>query len=153
MIIRRNTMRAVPSTADQARELGHAVTYFYSDAGALTQFGAHVQTLLPGASSSRRHWHEREDEFLYVLAGVATVVEDEGEHELGVGDAACWPAGKPIAHYVVNRSSAPCTYLIVGTRSKVDICHYPDSGRALHVDDGHWELREADGRLVRSGTT
>lgn len=43
-----------------------------SDAGALTQFGAHVDTLMPGSSSSDRHWHEEEDELLYMLEGEAT---------------------------------------------------------------------------------
>ena len=49
-----------------------------SDAGGLTQFGAYVQTLQPGQRTSNRHWHEREDEFLYMLSGEATVVEDDG---------------------------------------------------------------------------
>lgn len=30
--------------------------------GGLTQFGAYVQTLQPGARSSNKHWHECEDE-------------------------------------------------------------------------------------------
>jgi uncharacterized cupin superfamily protein len=70
----------------------------YSDAGALTQYGAYVETLPPGAGFSERHWHEQEDEFLYVLSGDATVVENDGEHTLGRGDAACWPAGVLNAH-------------------------------------------------------
>ena len=41
-----------------------------SDAGGLTQFGAHLVTLQPGARSSDRHWHEAEDEFLYLLMPV-----------------------------------------------------------------------------------
>ena len=53
-----------------------------SEAGGLTQFGAYLHTLQPGAQSSDRHWHEGEDEFLYMLAGEATVIEDDGEHLL-----------------------------------------------------------------------
>jgi uncharacterized cupin superfamily protein len=151
MIIRRNTIESVPSTEEQADKLGRAETCFYSDAGGITQFGAHVQTLLPNALSSARHWHEHEDEFLYVLSGVVTVIENDGEHELHVGDAACWPAGTPNAHQVVNRSSVPCTYLIVGTRARIDNCHYPDTDRVLHVKDGKWWLCEADGSIIRTG--
>ena len=123
-----------------------------SDAGGLTQFGAYVETLLPGAGSSERHWHEQEDEFLYVLSGEATVVENDGEHTLRRGDAACWPAGVPNAHKVLNRSLAPCSYLIFGNRMAHDRVHYPDSGRILHDEDGQWwMLRTDDGSIIDGG--
>lgn len=67
-------------------DVGHALGAFEtrhrSDAGGLTQFGAYVETLRPGSRSSERHWHEEEDEFLYLLSGVATLIENDGEHEL-----------------------------------------------------------------------
>ena len=31
----------------------------------LTQFGVNLTTLEPGAQSSHRHWHAKEDEFVY----------------------------------------------------------------------------------------
>lgn len=123
-----------------------------SDAGGLTQFGAYVQTLQPGQQSSNRHWHEREDEFLYMLSGEATVVENDGPHTLHVGDAACWPGGSDNAHQVINRSSAPCSFLIVGTRLPSDTVRYPDLGRVLTYGDGRWQLRnQADGSLIKEG--
>jgi uncharacterized cupin superfamily protein len=123
----------------------------YSEAGGLTQFGAHVETLQPGARSSERHWHEKEDEFLYVLAGEVTIVENDGSHLLHAGDAACWPAGVPNAHTVVNRSSEPCTYLIMGTRPAHDVCHYPDAGRTLYTEGETWRLVAVDGTVIKSG--
>ena len=36
-------------------------------AAGLTHFGVNICTLKPGAASSQRHWHEKEDEFVYVL--------------------------------------------------------------------------------------
>ena len=125
----------------------------YSDAGGLTQYGAYVETLQPGAGSSEGHWHEEEDEFLYVISGEATVVEADGAHPLGPGDAACWPAGEANAHQVVNRSGAPCTYLIFGTRMARDVVHYPESGRVLRdFEDGTWRMhRTDDGSLIRGG--
>jgi uncharacterized cupin superfamily protein len=122
----------------------------YSDDGGLTHYGAYVETLQPGARSSDRHWHEKEDEFLYLISGELTVVENEGETVLHPGDAASWPAGVANAHYVVNRSAAPCTYLIVGTRVTHDVCHYPDSGEILHTEGEEWRL-EKDGRVLKSG--
>jgi len=101
-----------------------------SQAGELTQFVAHVQTLQPGSRSSDRHWHEEEDEFLYVISGEATVIEEDGPHLLRPGDAACWPAGTANAHQVVNRSGAPCTYLILGSGVVPDVVHYPTEERS-----------------------
>lgn len=103
---------------------GHVETLRLSDAGALTQFGASVQVLMPGAKASLRHWHEHVDEFLFVISGEVTVTEDDGHHTLMPGDSACWPAGVPNGHTVSNRSSAPCSYLIVGTRDRDPSGHY-----------------------------
>lgn len=130
---------------------GTVDTAHFSDAGGLTQFGGYVQTLQPGARSSNRHWHEKEDEFLYVLSGEVTVTENDGAHVLHIGDAACWPAGTPNAHHVSNQSSEPCTYLIVGTRLTHDVCHYPDLGRTLYSEGETWRLVEADGTVFKSG--
>ncbi|WP_347250918.1 cupin domain-containing protein [Zoogloea sp.] len=103
---------------------GHVETTRLADAGALTQFGASVQVLLPGAKASIRHWHEHVDEFLFVLSGEVTVTEDDGHHTLVPGDCACWPAGVANGHTVSNRSNAPCSYLIVGTRDRDQSGHY-----------------------------
>jgi uncharacterized cupin superfamily protein len=143
MIVRRTGLR---HGQDGDREWLH-----YSDAGELTQFGAYVETLQPGAGSSEEHWHEKEDEFLYVLTGELTVVEDGIEALLRPGDAACWPAGKAIAHMVANRSSTPCTYLIVGTRVTHDACHSPRSGQVLYTEGEEWRIEGADGTVLRSG--
>ena len=123
-------------------------------AGEVTQFGAHVETLQPGSRSSERHYHEEEDEFLYVLSGEATVIEEDGAHVLHPGDAACWPAGTANAHQVVNRSGAPCTYLIFGTRMAHDIVHYPDVERVGYIEGETWRLhRTDDGSLIMEGKT
>lgn len=123
----------------------------YSDAGGLTQFGAHLVTLEPGSRSSDRHWHEAQDEFLYMLTGAATVVEETGEQVIGPGDAAAWPAGAANGHQVVNRSDAPCSFLIVGTRPTREVIHYPDLARTLHVDGPAWRVVDRDGNVLRQG--
>src|SRR6185312_16061314 len=93
----------------------------------LTQFGVNQVTLDPGALSSLRHWHEREDEFVYVLAGELTLVDDTGPHTLTAGAFAGFPAGAANAHHLENRSNAPATFIAVGTRHVgVETLHYPD---------------------------
>ena len=49
------------------------------NAAGLDQFGVNLCRLKPGAASSQRHWHVKEDEFVYVLEGEVVLVEDGGE--------------------------------------------------------------------------
>src|SRR6516162_6153925 len=53
----------------------------------LAQFGVNLLRLQPGAWSSQRHWHNKEDEFVYVLTGEVVLVTDSGEEVLRAGDA------------------------------------------------------------------
>jgi uncharacterized cupin superfamily protein len=152
MIVRKAQLMTNRESGTQAAQGDALNSLRYSDAGGLTQFGAYVQTLQPGARSSDRHWHENEDEFLYVLSGEATVIENDGAHALQPGDVACWPGGVANAHHVVNRTDAPCTYLIVGSRLDRDITHYPDSGEIQYDEVATWRICRADGTLIRGGT-
>src|ERR1043165_5494055 len=45
----------------------------------LTQFGVNLTRLDPGSAPSIRHWHENEDEFVYILRGECVLIEDDGE--------------------------------------------------------------------------
>lgn len=148
MIIKKNQVQAERA---ERESFGVSDTVRLSEVGGISQFGAYVQTLHPGARSSNNHWHENEDEFLYVLSGEVTVTEGAEVQVLHAGDSACWPAGVPNAHHVSNRSSELCSYVIVGTRVNQDVCHYPDTGRTLHTDGTAWRLLEADGQVVKSG--
>src|SRR6059058_2454388 len=67
----------------------------------LTQFGANLTRLKPGAASALRHWHENEDEFIYVLQGEIMLIEDGGTTVLLPGDAAGFQAGVPNGHHLV----------------------------------------------------
>jgi uncharacterized cupin superfamily protein len=116
------------------------------DAAGITQFGVNLVHLPPGAHSSMRHWHETEDEFVYLLSGELTLVTDAGEQVLSAGAACGFPAGKRDGHHLVNRSQAPATYLEVGTRVQSDRVTYPDIDM-LAVNDGTaWKFLHKDGR-------
>lgn len=92
----------------------------------LTDFGVNIITLQPGAWSSHRHWHVAEDEFLILLEGEAMLVEDEGETLLAAGDCAVFLKGVPNGHHLINQSSAPAKFLVVGAVGVKGDCHYPD---------------------------
>jgi uncharacterized cupin superfamily protein len=96
------------------------------NAAGLDQFGVNLTTLKPGASSSLRHWHEQEDEFVYMLEGEVALVEDGGETVLRAGDAAGFKANSRDGHHLVNRSTRNAVYLEIGTRSRHERVEYPD---------------------------
>jgi len=96
------------------------------DAAGLDQFGVNLTTLKPGAASALRHWHESEDEFVYILEGQAVLIEDDGETVLKPGDAAGFKASSRNGHHLVNRGSADVVYLEIGTRAKRERAEYPD---------------------------
>ena len=87
------------------------------DEAGLTQFGVNLTMLTPGAFSSLRHWHENQDEFVFLIEGELTLIEDEGETVLRPGDAAGFKAGVANGHHLVNRSNSDAVYLEIGTRT------------------------------------
>lgn len=72
---------------------------------------------------------------ILMLAGEAVLVEDT-ETTLRPGDAACWPAGSPIGHRLLdNRTDAPARYLVIGTCNRHDTIHYTDHD-LITIKDG-----------------
>jgi uncharacterized cupin superfamily protein len=97
------------------------------DAGGLTDYGVNLLELSPGAWSSQRHWHSAEDEFVWVLEGEVTLIDDAGEHVLRPGDCAAFPKADRNGHHLVNRSGSIVRCLEIGTRKPdEDSCDYPD---------------------------
>jgi uncharacterized cupin superfamily protein len=95
-------------------------------AAGLTQFGVNLTRLPPGCWSSQRHWHEHEDELVYVLEGEVVLIEDDGEQLLGAGNAAGFKAGVRNGHHFVNRSERDVLLLTIGSRIDQDFGEYPD---------------------------
>lgn len=120
------------------------------DQAAVTQFGVRLERLEPGSRSAHRHWHETEDELIYVLDGALVLIEDS-ETLLNAGDAAGWAAGVPVGHCLENRSDRPATMLIVGTRAAKGVVHYPDHDVVMiHDANGRTFARE-DGTPIEIG--
>ena len=104
-------------------------------AGGLDQFGVNLTTLKPGAASALRHWHEKEDELVYILEGEVVLIENDGETVLKPGDAAGFKANSGNGHQLVNKSSRDAIYLEIGTRSKHERVEYPDVDLLVVRDD------------------
>jgi uncharacterized cupin superfamily protein len=104
------------------------------NAAGLTQFGVNLTRLKPGAVSALRHWHEQEDEFVYILEGEIALIEDEGETLLRAGEAAGFQASVANGHHLVNRSQRDAVFLVVGTRTPEDRVHYSDHDLVYEYD-------------------
>ena len=111
----------------------------------LTQFGVNIVILEPGAVASLRHWHLREDEFAIVLEGELTLVEDAGEPPMRPGDCAAWKAGVAEGHRFVNRSDAPASFLVVGTKDPNEVATYGDVDMKIQIEAGQARFTYHDG--------
>jgi uncharacterized cupin superfamily protein len=105
------------------------------DEAGLTQFGVNLTMLTPGAFSSLRHWHENQDEFVFLIEGELTLIEDEGETLLRPGDAAGFKAAVANGHHLVNRSNSDAVYLEIGTRTPRERAHFSDADLIATADE------------------
>lgn len=110
-------------------------------ASGIEDFGASHVVLKAGAWSAQRHWHEGEDELVVMIAGEATLVDDNGRTPLRAGDIAVFPKNDGNGHVLVNESDADCVYVAIGRPSATD-CHYPDIDMRLFNGQG---FRRKDG--------
>ncbi|MBY6115859.1 cupin domain-containing protein [Mameliella alba] len=113
----------------------------FSDTGGLTQFGALVEVLAPGASYAYPHWHESEDEMIYVLEGTPTLIEGDSEELMQPGTAATFLAGVETPHKLENRADVPARVLVIGTRAPRDRVHYPAQDRVQLIERSGEEER------------
>lgn len=114
------------------------------NAGGLTDFGVNLMRLPPGNWSSQHHWHSHEDEFVFVLEGELTLIEDDGETVLRAGDCAAFPKGSGNGHHMINKSDAMAIYLEVGSRQPADV---------ITCSDIDMMSNNADGRFVHKDGT
>jgi uncharacterized cupin superfamily protein len=121
----------------ERKRLGNAV--------GLDQFGVNLSRLRPGAASSQRHWHQNEDELVYVLEGELVLVEDGGETALRPGDAAGWKAGVANGHCLINRTERDAVYIEIGSRAAREVASYPDIDMRAERDDKGMRYLRKDG--------
>jgi uncharacterized cupin superfamily protein len=112
------------------------------NAGGLVDFGVNLMRLPPGGWSSQRHWHSHEDEFVYVLEGELTLIEDGGETQLRAGDCAAFPKGSGNGHHMINRSGETALYLEVGARSPADLTTCSDIDLISAAADGRFTHKD-----------
>ena len=135
--------------APYAAQMGERSFRSLGDAVGLTQFGVNLFTMEPGATSSLRHWHEAEDEFVWVVSGELVLTDESGETLLRAGDCAGFRAGEPNGHHLQNRSGAQAQFLVVGTRAPRERCVYPDVDLIYHAEGGRDWFTLRDGTAIK----
>jgi len=116
------------------------------DAAGLTSFGVNLLRLPPGCWSSQRHWHENEDELVFVVAGEIVLISDGGEETLRAGDAAGFRAGDANAHHLQNRSGREAVVLEIGNRAAREAIHYSEADLLLvRAEEGGAGFTHRDG--------
>jgi uncharacterized cupin superfamily protein len=112
----------------------------------ITNFGVNLTYLPPGSVSAPRHFHSRQDEFVYILEGTPVLVTNAGETPLRPGMCAGFKAGIGNAHHLLNRSDTVAVYLEIGDRTSGDVVTYPDDDvKLVNMPDGRLKVVRKDG--------
>lgn len=102
--------------------------------------GFAIEELPAGKQTVPAHYHMLEEEHVYVLDGVLTLRLGDKTYEMRPGDYACFPAGQPAGHCLVNNSTTTARYIIVGERNKNEVVVYTDSNKVLVRSLGRREI-------------
>ncbi len=111
----------------------------------LSNFGVNLTRLSPGAVSSLRHCHTKQDELVFILEGTPTLHTDEGLTTLAPGMCAGFKAGTGSGHRLINNTGTDVVYLEVGDRTPGDESIYPDDDLRAHLVGGVWSFTHKDG--------
>ncbi|HEX2466009.1 MAG TPA: cupin domain-containing protein [Thermoanaerobaculia bacterium] len=128
-LLRRSDLERLPLKRFVHQHNSSAVrhTTCLTDALGFTEMGVHVVHLESGDLSSEHHFHEEDEEFIYVLSGRGLAFIGDDELDVGSGDFMAFPKGSP-PHHLSNPNADDLVYLVGGTRSRIDICNYPRLG-------------------------
>lgn len=72
-----------------------------------------IEERVPPGSSEVRHYHERAEQFFYVLSGIATLGIEGEQFEVQANNGLHIPAGKP--HQLSNETDEDLKFLVVST--------------------------------------
>lgn len=93
--------------------------------------GFHLEILAPGCFSSPYHYHEQEEELVIALEGEAILRQNNNFSKIKSMDLIFFPTGKDFVHQIYNHTDRSFKYFVLSSKSKEDVCHYPDSQKTL----------------------
>ena len=99
--------------------------------GKAYRVGVAIEELAPGRQSSPAHYHIFEEEHVFILEGALTARIGARSYEMKTGDYVCFPAGQKAGHCLINGSSKPCRYVIVGERNPNEVSVFTDTNKVM----------------------
>jgi uncharacterized cupin superfamily protein len=112
----------------------------------LKKFAVNFTVIAPGGETALMHRHSKQEEFVYILSGMPTLVTDRGEFAMAPGMCIGFPASGT-AHHLVNRTSRDVQILEIGDREAGDSADYPEDDLAARQEQaGSWLFFHKDGR-------
>jgi uncharacterized cupin superfamily protein len=92
------------------------------------------------------HHHTKQDEFVYIVEGTATLVFDDLQYLLRPGDCIGFKAGTKAGHQLINRTPSAVIYMEIGNRAPGDHVIYPnDDLKLTHGEGGAWIVTHKNG--------
>ena len=137
MLLKARDIAAMTPTRRRHQFNANAVrlTRALSAAAGMQCIGVHLVRLEPGRESTQFHYHDADEEFLYVLEGRGIAELGEEEVEVGPGDFMGFTApSKP--HALRNPFDSDLVYLMGGERNANDVVHYPRIRRSMMKSAG-----------------
>lgn len=101
----------------------------------LNRMALYIARVPPKKESFAYHYHERDEEFIYVLEGRGVVQVGEDEIEIGPGDFLGFTAPGGPGHHILNPFDEDLVYLMGGESSGFDIGHFPKLGKKIIFSD------------------
>ena len=101
----------------------------------MERIGVHMVRLEPGRDSTTHHYHDGDEEFIYVLQGTGTAQIGNDTFDIGPGDFMGFPAPSP-GHSMHNSGDEDLVYLMGGESNAWDTVHYPEQRRSMIKNHG-----------------
>ena len=106
-----------------------------SDRVGLSRIGLSLGRIPPGNESFLPHAHSGQEEFVFIIAGVGTLIIDSETAEVEAGDFVGFPTDGA-AHQLRNDGTSELVYLMGGERTSTDVVSFPTLGKKGFWADG-----------------
>ena len=136
-LLTRTEIEAMPEKIVQHQFNDNAIrhTKTLSQPAGMARIGIHMIRLEPGHDSTTHHYHDADEEFIFIVSGRGTARIDNEVYEVGAGDFMGFPAPSP-AHSLHNAGEEDLVYLVGGESWATDVVHYPDIRRSMIKSHG-----------------
>lgn len=123
---------ALAETESQHQFNANAIRYSraLSDATGMQRLGVHLVRLESGRDSTQHHYHDNDEEFIYVISGRGEARIGDEIRPVQAGDFMGFACGSA-PHSLHNPHNEDLVYLMGGERNGNDVVHYPDIRKSL----------------------